>query len=49
MTAEDFAAVVSCSRTSVYKALAGYGVSDRVAIAIVLGLEQHPRRTPLLQ
>ena len=42
MSIEEFAQSVECSRSSVYKALTGDGLSDRTAIAILRGLASLP-------
>jgi hypothetical protein len=47
-TPESFAVDTGCGRSSIYKALAGQGVRDRTAIAILRGLAQREPRLPLL-
>lgn len=45
-TPSEFAERTSCSRTSVYKALAGHGVRDRTALAILQALAHRQPRLP---
>jgi hypothetical protein len=46
MSPEQLARAAGCSRSSVYKALAGIGVSRRIATAILGALARHPRTLP---
>jgi hypothetical protein len=48
LSPDELARDGGCSRTSVYKALAGHGVRDRTAIALLRGLARHPRKLPEL-
>lgn len=46
MSPEQLAREAGCSRSSVYKALAGKGVSRHIATAIIFALARHPRTLP---
>ena len=48
-TSEEFAAECPCSRTSVYKALAGQPVRNRTARAILEALQKREPRLRLLE
>ena len=48
MSPDQLAGEAGCSRSSVFKALAGSGVSRRIAMAILGALARHPRTLPAL-